>query len=240
MSEFYTENPQLYEELGLGILLQEGVSDSLPVHPLEGYETPLDVNKYADLFAKLEASSPLEYEGLKKSASMMALAIETNSISSEHRTNFDIPLLPHRSQGIYDHEQTQATYALRELAYRMTGAEVMADETTLDFPVGRVWLQGKYRGMPINFIEDHAWESNGHLLKLSVVADVPRDIVDSIKEAPEPVYPPETARAIAISKKLHKISERRIHQAREAELDYFLFVRDLPTAKSESPYDKAA
>lgn len=181
-----------------------------------------------------------DYAGYADLAATIADSIEMveRLAHTEDKLDLPLPIMPGRPDGIWVSEQTPQSRELVEVVFAVSKLEPVADETTEDQPYGRVLWQSSEPGTNVNIVA-HQWRGHrGDAIRLIAVGEAPSDLEDARPN--EPVYSPETARAIAISKKLKLLSSRRIHDAREAELDYILDIWNLPVAEYESPHDQAA
>ena len=190
-------------------------------------------------FKQKEDSDP-NYKGYADIAANIGDSIEMarQAAETDQKLVLGLPIMPERADAIWLYEQTPASKELVELVFSVNKLEPVIDETSEDQPYGRVLWQSSDRSAHIMVIVKSWHGHRGDAIKLSAVSEIPDDLFDA--RPAEPIYSPETARAIAISKKLKFISRRRIHEARDEELDYILEIQKLPVADFESPYDQAA
>ncbi|HVS79148.1 MAG TPA: hypothetical protein VHD84_02585 [Candidatus Saccharimonadales bacterium] len=198
---------------------------------------PRSLEELWGYFKSKEEKEPLKYKGYADIAAEAADAIqETRMVGvSGEPLSINLALVPGRSAGIYEAEQTDASRALTELLFAVNNLAPTADETTPDRPTGRVLWQSLDAGNPVNLVETRSYDRRGILTRLTVVSDIPEDLLNA--RTPQRIYPEATQKAIKRSRALQSISSRAIGAAREAGLDYYEYVKSLPVAGPEIPND---
>ena len=201
--------------------------------------TPHSLEELWGYFHQKEAINT-NYAGYADLAATIVDSIEMveRSAHTSEELDLQLPIMPGRSDALWISEQTPESRELVELLFAVYKLEPIADETTENQPYGRVLWKSMEPNSNINIVVHHWRGHKGDAMRLIAVAGTPSDIEDA-RQA-KPVYSPETTRAIAASRKLGSLSRRRIHEARDAELDYFEFIQALPETEHESPADRLA
>lgn len=153
----------------------------------------------------------------------------------------DIALMPGRSEGIHSDEQTTASKELLELIIFTHKLKVVGSEVTDENPLGRTLWQSEEEGRGVNLIETITRDDEGLITKLTAVSHIPDSLY--APEEGQKHYDSRTKRAIKLAKALQRVSTREltlVDGETEEELDYMLFLQELPATEFESPYDQAA
>lgn len=152
----------------------------------------------------------------------------------------------------YESEETAASRAFRvEVEYLLHTRVLNVDSD--DDPRARTLYSGRYydretrASIPLYMLERKEKDEKGEYTTLELRSHPPEDMVDA--SPTEPHYSEEAIKAIAKAKAMQKVSSIAIKRAEhgfikpaevEDELDYHLFVENLPVAPFESPYDQKA
>lgn len=164
-------------------------------------ETPHELNQSGDIkynfsmppvvpgdienfFNQKELENPA-YKGFSACAYRLARAIRDTSRNAgkKQRKEIVLALTPEAKLDFYrfhTNQGTEASVALMELAYQLTGAKLKFDETTEENPTGRIIWQGKNAGQPVNFIEYYTMEKGERVMHWTLSSTMPDDLATKI------------------------------------------------------------
>lgn len=215
------------------------MSSELKKRAIDTISVPHSLEELWGYFKIREDSDPT-FMGYSDIAAEAADAIETarSTRDIDSPVAIDIALIPGRSAGIYTHEFTRASKELQELLFAVNNLVPIADETSDKDPTGRIWWRSLDTFEPVHLIETRGKDIRGYLVRLTAVSDIPTDL--ALYRPNQPYYPPETERAIKKARAMQKLATRAINEARDDEVAFYQYVRDLPETTFESPFDQAA